>query len=407
MKHETTASLKTVWAFLSEESTKNIFEKIGNTFQGLEMKCFISSLDDAHKVLQSTPQSPDILIIDLSMADFPMRHIGLLEKECHDAIEVICLGDKQDTQLYKNLMDVGVHDYLLKPLNAEQASQSLAALLAPQPQETHHKTGFARGGKLFSFLSLSGGADASTLVSGCGAILAQRMSLNTAILDLNFTYGFQNINFGAGAADRFIWSLSKAENFDAAFMKSIGKQIGKNLLILGMEGKIGTSAPIDVQIPRKVSLEMTQDFHYTLLDLGYGTHALPGFMHASDKVFLIAEPTHFCLHQLKRFMGDFGELVNQHDSSPFSLILHMAENKPQGGISVEHFTESVARVLPVSHIIPFAERRDFTHQLRQGMLGLKKTQFTKNLQDTTTFLIGGEVFTRTPINRLKEWVGLS
>ena len=59
--------------------------------------------------------TPETLVIDLSGSADPVADIDALAQVCMPDTRVIAIGDVNDVQLYRHLMDMGVQDYLLKP----------------------------------------------------------------------------------------------------------------------------------------------------------------------------------------------------------------------------------------------------------------------------------------------------
>ncbi len=69
------------------------------------------SAAEATDALAAIP-TPETLVIDLSGSADPVADIDALAQVCMADTRVIAIGDVNDVQLYRNLMDMGVQDYL-------------------------------------------------------------------------------------------------------------------------------------------------------------------------------------------------------------------------------------------------------------------------------------------------------
>src|SRR3954471_24793780 len=77
----------------------------------------------------SEQRSPHLLMVDISGIDLPLSQIQMLSEVCEPGTNVVALGDHNDVGLYRDLVDAGVSNYIVKPLTREL----LAKALAPKP----------------------------------------------------------------------------------------------------------------------------------------------------------------------------------------------------------------------------------------------------------------------------------
>ncbi|GAA3250424.1 hypothetical protein GCM10020258_05270 [Sphingomonas yabuuchiae] len=94
--------------------------------------------------------SPQILLVDLTDTDDPASEIGNLAEVCEPGTIVIAVGSVNDVRLYRSLIASGLHDYLLKPINADQLRETIAQartiLHAPAPWRWPRKGDVQRRG---------------------------------------------------------------------------------------------------------------------------------------------------------------------------------------------------------------------------------------------------------------------
>src|SRR5262249_22917917 len=74
----------------------------------------------------SVSASPLILFVDLADSTDPLKDVNALAEVCEPGTIVIAAGNTNDVRLYRELLNSGIQDYLLKPFTADQVRDSLA-----------------------------------------------------------------------------------------------------------------------------------------------------------------------------------------------------------------------------------------------------------------------------------------
>jgi pilus assembly protein CpaE len=128
----------------------------------------------------SEQRSPHTLIVDISGIDLPLSQIQILADVCEPGTTVIAIGDHNDVGLYRDLVEAGVSNYIVKPLTRELLTKALA------PKANSGEVGRAvlKLGKMVSFIGARGGVGATTLAANLAWHLANRQSRRVALVDL-------------------------------------------------------------------------------------------------------------------------------------------------------------------------------------------------------------------------------
>jgi len=112
-------------------------------------------------------RSPSFLVVDMSSSEMPLSDINALAEVCEPGVKVIALGERNDIGLFRDLIGLGVSDYLVKPLNQDLLQRSLTAAIEGQ-NSTRSKP---RAGKVVTFYGARGGVGTTTLLCNLGYIL--------------------------------------------------------------------------------------------------------------------------------------------------------------------------------------------------------------------------------------------
>ena len=106
-------------AFVCDEATADMLRPVAVEHGWSPEKVNKGGLRNAVQSL-SVSASPNILFVDLSESADPLNDINALAEVCEPGTIVIAAGTVNDVRLYRDLLASGIHDYLLKPFNAEQ-----------------------------------------------------------------------------------------------------------------------------------------------------------------------------------------------------------------------------------------------------------------------------------------------
>jgi CheY-like chemotaxis protein len=152
--------------------------------------------DDAEAAETLAAAAPALLVVDLDAFADPIPAIAWLAEACNANIRVLALGSDNDAGLFRDLLALGVGDYLVKPV----AAAALAAALRPLADESA-----TTRGSLIAVIGSRGGCGTTTvatsfaLIAGSGAVAG---STGCLLVDLDLHHGNDAAMFGleSGAA---------------------------------------------------------------------------------------------------------------------------------------------------------------------------------------------------------------
>jgi pilus assembly protein CpaE len=105
-------------------------------------------------------RSPNILIVDINGVDLPVSKINELADVCEPGVAVIAIGSRNEIGLYRDLLNAGVTEYVVKPVN----QQLLAKALTSGRAHTGESSPIQRKlGTLVTFVGARGGVGTTTL----------------------------------------------------------------------------------------------------------------------------------------------------------------------------------------------------------------------------------------------------
>src|SRR5205814_2818883 len=135
--------------------------------------------------------SPQLLIVDTSGVDMPLSQVQTLADVCEPGTDVVALGDRDSVGLYRDLIEAGVSNYIVKPLTREL----LTKLLGPKTPNLPKVS--LKLGKVVAFTGARGGVGTTTLAANLAWNLANRQGRRVALVDLDLQSGDCALLFNA------------------------------------------------------------------------------------------------------------------------------------------------------------------------------------------------------------------
>lgn len=262
-----------------------------------------------------TSQSPDLLIIQTESIDDDFTALlGELSAYCDEGTAAIVVGPVNDVYLYRQLIEMGVSDYLVKPLRPDVLSEVIAkALIA--------RLGVSDS-RLIAFIGSKGGVGTSSFAQIAAWLISEKTGQKTLLMD------------GAGG-----WSsLSVGMGFDpSATLHEVSRMIESGnedslaRMILHMSDKLsvvgsGSDAMLDAGISGAQYETMLNNFMVkspvVLVDLSSAEPALKkAVLTRAHHIFTFTTPTVTSLRFCRSLMKEISD-VRGGGKDDISLVVN-------------------------------------------------------------------------------------
>ena len=310
---------------------------------------------------------PQIILIDLAdEADV----IGALEEIAESGpdteISVIVVGSTNDTRLSRRLQQLGVVDYLLKPL----ARNDLVEALTQAMQKGEGKGAAVRPHRLVTVTSPQGGTGTSLVAAACAAEYA-RQGYKTLLLDLDFCSGTQQHLHGGDVSEGYRSAIQEPSRIDNTYLARIINKVGSsgNLYVLSEPGEIAT--PPTVSDLNAFLALLTSAFEMVVVDLprytSWGRQVLP----LSSRIFCLAQPTLAGVNYALNFSkAESKSLI----SDSLIFIINDVNGAKNEGIKLDDFSKRINHAflsLPHDPVTVYRQARNDEIILNSGKLKKK------------------------------------
>jgi pilus assembly protein CpaE len=154
-------------AFVADDDTYGVVDQVVGEMMLPHASIRQGGVKDAIKHL-GEQRSPKLLLIDVSASDLPLSDINALADVCEPGVTVVAVGARNDCGLFRDLLQHGVADYLVKPITPALLQKAiLAATEQSGVVKGNHKLG-----KLVAVSGTRGGVGATSVAASVAWLIA-------------------------------------------------------------------------------------------------------------------------------------------------------------------------------------------------------------------------------------------
>lgn len=255
---EDEASIKALTEFTEKEAARDPAWKTAKVIKG--------NIRDAAKHLSGNP-CPLILAVDLASVETAFADLDELANHCEPGTRVFVLGEINEFSFFKKLSEMGVNDYLLKPISTseiERVFKKPPASAAAAPAEGAKKE---QKGGIISVVGTRGGVGSTTIAVNLAATLASKSGLPTAILDFDPEFGTACLMLDVEPSRGLVDALEKPDRVDTLFLDRVMSKVSDNLFIMGAEKTLSDVLRINDKAPEIILSRLKQKYPFVIVDI--------------------------------------------------------------------------------------------------------------------------------------------
>jgi len=206
-------------AFATDEVTRGQLERAALE-AGFAAQVYVGGWDQALAALADVAP-PSFLVIDLSEQSDLVAGVNAVAEFCEPGTRVLVLGAVNDVSTYRALLDLGVTDYLVKPVAAPQAAAALRRMAeSAVPGSGADGTTAARNeGCVTGVVGARGGTGATTVAVNLAVALSSEAPGKTALVDLDLRFGTAAMMLDVEPGRGFKEALDNPQRLDSLFVE--------------------------------------------------------------------------------------------------------------------------------------------------------------------------------------------
>lgn len=292
-------------AFASDSSDLETLKAFTARQQWPENSVLQGDIKTATEYLK-TNTSPVLLLVEISSAAAASAELDALAEVCSPDTKVIVIGNVNEYSFYCWLTEIGITNYLLRPLSEATLDHALQKATA-QPVAAAKQE--RPPGKIIAMIGTRGGVGTSTLALNLAGMIAELSKKNVALIDVDPHEGSIALMLDIEPAKGFREALEKPDRIDSLFIERVMAKPHKHLSILSSEEPMHELVHYHEQASEALLKELRGKYDIVILDL---PRMLDDFtrscLRMADNTILVTELTLLSLRDTLRS----GDMMRDH-----------------------------------------------------------------------------------------------
>ncbi|QOZ52207.1 AAA family ATPase [Bradyrhizobium sp. CCBAU 53338] len=235
---------------------------LGKGLEGSNLAVRHGTIRNAIKMLE-TDTDLFALVADISGIDDPFPELERLAGVCPPDVRVALVGDNREITFYRELMELGLTEYLPKPLTRDIVLDQLRPKLLG---DTSHVQA-DRGGHVVSICGAQGGAGATSIAINLALQVAETTKAKVALLDLHLQGGETAVMLGVRPGPGLRIALENPMRADTLFIERAAIEINERVSLISADEELDAQLDITEAGVRHVLGLLRQRFNYVIVDM--------------------------------------------------------------------------------------------------------------------------------------------
>lgn len=193
-------------------------------FARVQLRAMEGGVDQAIEYCRANA-SPSLVIVQTGTIDDAFTaKLADLAAACDEGTAAVVIGPVNDVYLYRHLIDMGVSDYLVRPVLAPVLAEVISKSLVKQLD--------VAGSRLFAFIGAKGGVGTSAMLQAAAWHIADVLGQKTLVLDAGGGWSALSVGFGYPPSTTMSAAARAAASGDENNITRMLHKAGEKLSIL-------------------------------------------------------------------------------------------------------------------------------------------------------------------------------
>lgn len=332
-------------AFLEDDDDRKVLKDALKTLSIKGAEINKGGYREAIEHFEKNP-SPEYLIVDISSSDIPISDLTTLAEVCDPDVKVMVVGSKNDVALYRDLMNMGISEYLFSPLFPDILTTALKNLFGEESTDKGTKS--AKIGKTIAFIGARGGVGTSVVANNFGAFLTHDQSRRSVLVDLDLQFGTSALYFDLKGNYGLRDVLENPSRVDQLFLERIFVPVNERFVLLSSQEDLEGDHAYTEEGINLLFGQLEKQFQYVLVDLPHQVDQLTKtVLSKAQIVVVISDPTVAGLRDTGRLL----KLIGKGSDKRIYVVLNKVGAIRKLEVSPKDFQEAMGQNL--DHIIPY------------------------------------------------------
>jgi len=285
--------------------------------------------------------SPNLLLLEVP-AQYPtlLADIDALASVCAPETRLIVFGRTNDVALYRDLLERGVSEYLVAPVDVLTIIGVVSRL--------YHERGTKKVGRICAFIGAKGGVGSSTIAHNVAATLAYQYDADVMLADMDFAFGTADLNFNLVPSQGIADAVKDSKRLDETLLDRLLTPCREHLSLLAAPSMLHETCDF-AEGTFEQMIEIAQaHVPFTVLDLPHvWTSWAKKTLVAADEVVITSTPDLASLRAAKSLVTLL-KRARPNDAPP-KLVLNQVGMRKRPEIKPADFAKAL-ELEPISTI---------------------------------------------------------
>lgn len=287
--------------------------------------------------------TPNLLIVEVEGApENVLRELEYLAEVCDPGTNVVVIGHANDIQLYRQLIQQGVSEYIVAPVSPATIIDTISGMFIDPDAPMV--------GRNIVFTGVKGGVGASTIAHNAAWMISEHCNEDVTLVDLDLPFGTAGLDFNQDPVQGVADALLAPERLDDQLLERLLVRCSDRLSLFTAPGVLDRdfemrSEAIDMVIDR-----VRETVPCVVVDLPHiWENWTRSVLLTADEIVVTATPDLASLRNTKNIV-DLLKSARPNDNPPI-LVLNQVGVAKRPEIPVKEFTEAVG--LSDAIVLPF------------------------------------------------------
>ncbi len=256
-------------AFAADDSTHAALVDFARELYWPEEDVVMGGIDAAVSKLSSM-DTPEYIFVDLASSPAPLGELDKLSGVCDPGTQVIAIGEVNDISVFREMLDAGIADYLLKPVDQNRLKQAYENAHRRADPNLAAQGSAKTLADVIVVVGARGGVGASMVAANMAWILGHETNRKVGLVDLDPYYGniamALNLDVGRGLSE----ALEAPDRIDAELIERTMTKEHDNLRVLGAEESLQNEVPMDSMSIETLIEKLRESFQVVIVEAPRG-----------------------------------------------------------------------------------------------------------------------------------------
>jgi pilus assembly protein CpaE len=288
---------------------------------------------------------PKVLIVDVSDSNKPLSAMLPIIAAFAEDTRLIAIGAVNDINVYREMIEAGISEYLIKPVTDKSLGNALARAderkshaAATEPESKQAADSGKRS--LVAVLGTRGGVGASTVAMNLAWLMANEHKRETMLLDLDLQCGTIALALDVEPSHGLREVLDNPARIDSLFISSVAVKCGDRLTVMAAEEAVDDDVHYNTTSVSMLLDELRRQAHSVIIDLPRSAAAARGVvLSVATEILVVTDLTLAGLRDAIRLHT----MIQQVAPSARVLFVANRDGGREGTVSKSEFEKALGR----------------------------------------------------------------